>query len=630
MTKFISLKPAFILLLWLITTLTFAQIPDTDPQKLYVQLQEEKDDHTKLKLLTEFAWLIHNSDSSQKFYKEAIQLSLVLNEANYLVQNYNRIGVVFRNLDLQERALEYYEHALVLSKEIGNKKEEGYALNNIAQILNYQGHSREALDYYKDAEAIFKSINHQEGLGYTYIGLSAVYRGMEKYIDAIQAIDKSLEIRGSHIDRNYLTSILSRGDFYLKLKDFDKAYQDYEVYYKHVKDIYPRGELTAYKRFAEWNYQSGNIREALEYAHKALEIHEETPSLEAILSVYHRMAEVYSSYKEFEKAFEYQQAYINGKDQLLDERTNTYLTNLKIRRQEAAIKSLELDRKIQEEQASKKRLINIGLLFLLFLSGCMIFIYYRSYQQERLNLAKLNAQKQEIATQAEELKNLNAVKDKLFSILAHDLRGPLNSLRGLIQLIEEESLTEQEFREILPLISQNVGNNSILLENLLMWSRSQMKGMRPLRQKIKIKNIFDENSDHLNQIAQKKHISLNNLIDESVLVKADRGMIDIVMRNLLTNALKFTPEGGEINVEAEDLGNSWKILISDSGVGIAAENIDQIFGTNFYTTVGTKKEKGSGLGLLLSKELIEKNNGTISLNSVQGEGTTFYFTLPKA
>ncbi|MBT0810414.1 tetratricopeptide repeat-containing sensor histidine kinase [Litoribacter ruber] len=624
------MKPAFLLLLCMLSSLAFAQIPDTDPQELYEQIQQEKDDHAKLRLLSDFAWLIHNTDSSQKFYKEAIQLSLVLNEADFLVQNYNRIGVVFRNLDLHERALEYYEYALVLSKEIGNKKEEGYALNNIAQILNYQGHPTEALEYYKEAERIFKSIDHQEGLGYTYIGFSAVYNKLERYIDAIQAIDKSMEIRGNHIDRNYLTSILFRGDFFLKLKDFDRAYQDYELYFEHVKGNYTRGEMTAFKRFAEWHYQNGNTRQAMEYAHKALEIHQHTPSLEAILSIYYLMAEIYSSYGQYDKAFEYQQAYIDGKDQLLDERTNSYLTNLKIRRQEAEIKSLELDRKIQEEQASKKKLINIGLLFLLFLSGCMIFIYYRSYQQERLNLAKLNAQKQEIASQAEELKNLNMVKDKLFSILAHDLRGPLNSLRGLIQLIEEEDLTEQEFREILPLISQNVGNNSILLENLLMWSRSQMKGMRPLKQTVRIKSIFDDNEDHLNQIALQKNIRLVNVIDDSVLVKADRGMIDIVMRNLLTNALKFTPEGGEISVEAEDLGKSWKILISDSGVGIAAENMDQIFGTNFYTTVGTKKEKGSGLGLLLSKELIEKNNGTISLNSVEGEGTTFYFTLPKA
>ncbi|MBS9524432.1 tetratricopeptide repeat-containing sensor histidine kinase [Litoribacter alkaliphilus] len=624
------MKPAFLLLLCMLSSLAFAQIPDTDPQELYEQIQQEKDDHAKLRLLSDFAWLIHNTDSSQKFYKEAIQLSLVLNEADFLVQNYNRIGVVFRNLDLHERALEYYEYALVLSKEIGNKKEEGYALNNIAQILNYQGHPTEALEYYKEAERIFKSIDHQEGLGYTYIGFSAVYNKLERYIDAIQAIDKSMEIRGNHIDRNYLTSILFRGDFFLKLKDFDRAYQDYELYFEHVKGNYTRGEMTAFKRFAEWHYQNGNTRQAMEYAHKALEIHQHTPSLEAILSIYYLMAEIYSSYGQYDKAFEYQQAYIDGKDQLLDERTNSYLTNLKIRRQEAEIKSLELDRKIQEEQASKKKLINIGLLFLLFLSGCMIFIYYRSYQQERLNLAKLNAQKQEIASQAEELKNLNMVKDKLFSILAHDLRGPLNSLRGLIQLIEEEDLTEQEFREILPLISQNVGNNSILLENLLMWSRSQMKGMRPLKQTVRIKSIFDDNEDHLNQIALQKNIRLVNVIDDSVLVKADRGMIDIVMRNLLTNALKFTPEGGEISVEAEDLGKSWKILISDSGVGIAAENMDQIFGTNFYTTVGTKKEKGSGLGLLLSKELIEKNNGTISLNSVEGEGTTFYFILPKA
>jgi two-component system, sensor histidine kinase and response regulator len=148
--------------------------------------------------------------------------------------------------------------------------------------------------------------------------------------------------------------------------------------------------------------------------------------------------------------------------------------------------------------------------------------------------------------------------------------------------------------------------------------------------KVEISSIYRENEGYLQQLARQKNIRLSNLIPEDVTVLADRGMIDIVLRNLLTNALKFTPEDGEIQLAVEDLGDQWKVLIADTGVGIAEEHIGKIFGSSFHTTVGTKQEKGSGLGLLLSRELIEKNNGTIWLDSSQGSGTTFYFCLPKA
>jgi two-component system, sensor histidine kinase and response regulator len=624
------LRSALTIILVVIFFSANAQIAQQDPHRLYEQLRGNNHDTLRLRLLSDLAWQIHNSDSSQKYYKEAIQLSLELNQFDYLAQNYNRIGVTYRNYDLQERALEYYENALTLSQNIGNKKEEGFALNNIAQILYYQGQYKEALDFYESAEAIFQEIGFDEGLGYTYVGKSNVYEEMGNYIQAIQAIDKSLEIRGHQVDRNYLTSILTRGDFYLNIKDYDQAIADYQTYYTHVKGNYHRGEMTAYKRFALWHFHKGQLKEALENANVAIELHQEQPSLETILPVFQMASKAYAQQGDFKNAYQYQMEFARGKEQLMDENTQNSLTNLKLRKQEAEIKSLELDKKIQEEKDARKRMINLGLIVSLIFAIFPLHIYYQSYQKEKKNLAKLDVQKKEIQKQAEELENLNKVKDKLFSILAHDLRGPLNSLKGLIQLLEEGNLTEQEFMEILPLVSQNVGNNSILLENLLMWSRSQMKGMKPIMDKVEISSIYRENEGYLQQLARQKNIRLSNLIPEDVTVLADRGMIDIVLRNLLTNALKFTPEDGEIQLAVEDLGDQWKVLIADTGVGIAEEHIGKIFGSSFHTTVGTKQEKGSGLGLLLSRELIEKNNGTIWLDSSQGSGTTFYFCLPKA
>jgi len=598
---------------------------------LYAQVKSAEQDTAKLRLLSEFAWLIHNSDSSQKFYQEAILLSEKLHDTKYLPQNLNRYGVTFRNVDLQETALEYYEQALTLSQQTGNLIEEGYAYNNLAQILRYQGLHEDAKGFYVRAEAIFTKAQNDEGLGYTYIGLGNLYRDQGNYKKAIEALDKSLSLRkGNKASREYLSAILSRGDFYREIKNYDKALEDYKAYLSQVKDVYQRGEMNVYGRLALLYYEKEELETALNYAQQAITINEISPSLEIIIPVFRELSKYYANKKDYANAYKYNLEYSKSKELLSEERINSYLTNYKIRSQEAEIKALEMDRQIQVEKDIMKKYLNSGLIALLFISGILILIYYRSYQREKNNLALVAIQKIEIQKQAEELNHLNSVKDKLFSILAHDLRGPLNSLRGLIQLLEEETLSPEEFKEVIPLVSQNVGNNSILLENLLMWSRSQMQGMQTLNEKVKINQIFFENLEFIEQISRKKNINIQNLVPDDVVVKADQGMVDIVMRNILTNAIKFTPPGGEIVVDAQDETNHWKIIISDSGVGIAAENLPKIFGDKFFTTSGTQKEKGSGLGLLLSKELIEKNNGKIWLHSVEGEGTSFYFTLPKA
>lgn len=614
---------------FVISNVAFSQ--ESNSSKIYAELKIAKEDTTRLRLLSEFAWMIHNSDSSQKFYQEAILLSEKLNDIVYLPQNLNRYGVTFRNIDLQENALELYERALTISQQTGNLIEEGYAYNNLAQILRFQGLNEDALKNYNKAKDIFTSIHYDEGLGYTYIGLGNLYKEMGNYKKAIASLDKSLTIRnGDKESRQYLTSILNRGDLYRELKNHKEALIDYHEYLSKVKDVYPRGEMTVYGRLSLLHYQNEEIKEALDYAYKAIAIHNESPSLEVILPVYRELSKYYANKRDFAQAYKYNLQYSQGKELLFKERINRYLTNYKIRSQEAEIKALEMDKILQADKDILKKYFNSGLLFLLFLAAILIFIFYRSYQKERKSLAMLAAQKREIQKQAEELNYLNSVKDKLFSILAHDLRGPLNSLRGLIQLLEEETLSPEEFKEVIPMVSQNVGNNSILLENLLMWSRSQMHGIQTLRENVQINQVFFENLEFIDQLSKKKNIEIQNLIPDEVVVKADQGMVDIVMRNLLTNSIKFTPEGGEIIVESEDEDNNWKIIISDSGVGIAEENLPKIFGNKFYTTAGTQREKGSGLGLLLSKELIEKNHGKIWVKSIEGEGTSFYFTLPKA
>lgn len=223
-------------------------------------------------------------------------------------------------------------------------------------------------------------------------------------------------------------------------------------------------------------------------------------------------------------------------------------------------------------------------------------------------------------------------KDKFLSIIAHDLKNPLISFLSFAKILdnlpkmkpdEVHSLTQQ-FREL-------AENLFTLLENLLTWSRLQNGQITPTPQALPLANLVQRNLDIIALSAQNKHILLRNLIDDPVAIYADLNMIDTVVRNLLTNALKFTESGGEIDVSAFQDETTVSVMIADTGIGIPENKISDLFRIDVsFQRQGTANEKGTGLGLVLCKEFIEKNTGTIRVESEVGKGTTFTVCLPKA
>ncbi len=230
------------------------------------------------------------------------------------------------------------------------------------------------------------------------------------------------------------------------------------------------------------------------------------------------------------------------------------------------------------------------------------------------------------------LKELNASKDKFFSIISHDLRSPLNGLMGLSRVLstEFESLSNEEIREFSESMHHSAENLYKLLENLLHWSRLQRGVINMEPAHIDVAGLCLMNKDLQNGSALQKGIEISVEIEESFYARADMNMINTVIRNLISNALKFTRRGGKIIVSAFMKGDKEIcIYVKDNGVGMNSDTMSKIFRIDKVTTSeGTENEKGTGLGLILCKELVEKNGGRIWVDSVQGEGTTFYFTLP--
>ena len=242
------------------------------------------------------------------------------------------------------------------------------------------------------------------------------------------------------------------------------------------------------------------------------------------------------------------------------------------------------------------------------------------------------AQKEEIFTQKEKLQIANATKDKFFGIIAHDLRNPFNLLLGLSEILVDQIKSANSDRciEISEKINQTSSVAFDLLENLLTWSRSQTGQISFHPGNLNIKDVIDTNILLLKNSAENKGILLSSSLTVNLLVYADKNMLLTVLRNLLTNAIKFSRKGDEISVDVEEDSNCVAIHISDTGIGIDEQVIEKLFKVNeHFKTDGTANERGTGLGLILCKEFIDWHQGQIWVESKKGVGSRFSFTLPK-
>lgn len=242
---------------------------------------------------------------------------------------------------------------------------------------------------------------------------------------------------------------------------------------------------------------------------------------------------------------------------------------------------------------------------------------------------KVEERTRELAEKNKQLEQMNELKTRLLSIVSHDIKSPLASLQAILALLEMELLTHAEFKQITANLSQNIEKTINFLESLLQWARMQMQGIRPTPVRVEIPALVAEVLDIYTENLKIKKIDVSVMVHASHFFFADREMVKTILRNLIGNAIKFTPEKGRIIVQSVQHEKHAVIGVIDSGVGIAEKDLPKMFNlAESFTTKGTHQEKGTGMGLAICKELVEKNGGRIWVESKLGEGSRFYFELP--
>ncbi len=297
---------------------------------------------------------------------------------------------------------------------------------------------------------------------------------------------------------------------------------------------------------------------------------------------------------------------------------------------DSQIAALSQDKARQNDELKKQEFVRNILVVVMALSAIILITVYRSGQRRRkINMLLLQHQ-EEMEKRSEELERLNQVKDKFFSIISHDLRSPINALSGMLDLLDKGAVTQEELPSHVRELKTRFNHTRTLLNNLLDWTLLQMDKLNLQATRIDLGKIVDENIQLLGPI-QGKDIELLNQIQPSSIGFADSNTTNLVIRNLMTNAIKFTNDGGKVYITAREQGSEWLISVKDNGIGMKPEVLKILFDkTAPYTTRGTANEKGTGLGLILCKEFVEKNGGKIWVESEEGHGSTFWFTLPRA
>jgi len=583
-------------------------------------------------------------------YNKSKALFNALNDTLSVAKVNNSIGLIEIKRGNYNRGLQF---SLAAIKELEKRNlisDLNLAYRNLAKAYYNTNLFEKAMEFYLKALGVQMKLNDSKGINESHSKLAELYSNKKEHRKAIEYYEKVLKSSESNNDsiRGYVFSKL--GGEYLMFNDYDKAtkylIQGYNI---NTRTKNKAGLLLTLNNLGDLNLKQGRLNIAEKQLLDAGEIAKSLNNKIELLRHYKLMKSLDSTRQRFDRAFVWQREYYELNTSLkktkikpvtsTEKPTNIELNTNSGSQPEVNVstdKVTSADNVEMNKVLDKYKIILYALLAaLIVVSALLVFTYLKrnssikDLQELEEKNVKIELQNEAFSEQTKHLENVNNVKDKLFSIVSHDLKDSLSSINGFIDLLKDGSLTREEFDDLIPELSENANNASLLLFNLLNWSKSQMQSLEPKPSLFDIQEVFESKVKLVDQRMESKGITL---VDHTLrdFAYADRSMFEIVIQNLLANALKFCKNGDTITVSNYISNGSCIVSIADTGIGVSKENLSKLFKNNSFTTMGTNNEKGTGLGLSICKELVELNHGKIWVESTQGIGSTFYVQLPKS
>ncbi|QXP60051.1 tetratricopeptide repeat-containing sensor histidine kinase [Olleya sp. HaHaR_3_96] len=572
-------------------------------------------------------------------FKAAKRIFQLINDTIAVAKTNSNIGVLEIKNGNYQTGMTYALSAIPELEKRDLYSQLSLNYESLAHAYETSGDLEKAITFNLKKLEVDNKDNNIEGLINTNKSLGTLYTKKEDHKQAISYFESALGYANSNDEQLRAQILPHLGHAYLKDKDYSTCtrYLAESINLNRRFDNKPE-ILMALNSLGEVNLIQNRLNTAEAQLLEAVNLSRIIKNDEQLLRNYKLMKILDSTNGKFDTAFVWQSKYYSLKEKIeaknkpvqiettIDTTSNTDALLFPIKTNDSVI--------------SKKKYDKFKLIFYALLAAfAVVLTFFVLFYLKRNNSAKytkaleeknkkIELQNEAILEQSKHLESINRVKDKLFSIVSHDLKDSLTSTKGFIDLLKEGQLTQDEFHSLLPELSESANNASLLLFNLLNWSKSQMQSLDPKPTLFNIQAVFADKVKLIDQKLDSKGVSLIDNTSRDF-VYADQSMIEIVIQNLLANAVKFCNRGDSITMSNQISNGNVLLSVSDTGVGIDKANQAKLFGNNTFTTRGTNKEKGTGLGLTICRELVTLNKGTIWVESELNIGSTFYVALPR-
>jgi len=638
------------ILLLIGTFLSAEKLPDSVLTKLNRLSPNEK-----VSFLIELSWQLREKETvnALQYAQKAIVLADSLGLDQKLGRANNNAGVILLHYMYKPKdAVPYLHTALELALANKDSINIAYAYNNLGDVYYLTSNAPLALDYAVKSMEYCKALNDSLAIAYTHINFGTVYQLEKQYNLALEHFFKAIDIRKKLNNKLGIASAYEQvGSVYYEMENYSKAMNFFELAYEKNKEINNKKWMAfSLDGIAHIFYKNGKYDKALAKFKDALKLNKERNHAYGEVDNKIGMALVYSRTNrrnQGEKLLK--EAIKDAKKLSLPKKllyaykaTTTFYINVRdfgsanksFTRYQDVFDSLysaqqfetlseiqkrsEMNQRLktsEHELAIKQIEERSFVITILLLCVVVVAIFWRYLSNRTLN---------------QKLQESNKAKDKLFSIISHDLRNPFHALMGLLDILKDKELSTEEREEILDSLDVATRSTYLLLENLLSLSASKRGQVAFYPEQIEIKTLIESVISSIAPQLKEKDIRIDNNV-EAIRIKADKKMLEIVLRNFITNAIKYSHKSGSIVLSSTSINDNFCLSIKDSGVGMDESTKNSLFKSEIQnSTHGTAGEKGTGIGLSLCKEFVEKHNGTIEVESQPDKGSTFTFCIPKS
>lgn len=589
-------------------------------------------------VLNNMAIIYHNQGEFPKalrFYKESLHIREKIHDEKGEAATYNNMGNVYTDMGNFTEALTYLFKGLELREKHNEKHQVANSYANISGVYVLVNKYREALYYGLNALKLHKESGNKDGLMQSYIAIGNVYFKEKQINKAMQYFNAALVIAKKMNNGNMLAVCLTNlGEGYIETGRYQQAASCFK---EALALCEPAGDqegiLICELGLGEINLKQNKVKESFPHLLKGYEIASTVGIKLAASEATELLASAYEKSGDYKKANLFLKEHVVYKDSLFNDESRKKIQetefNFRLDKKQNEITMLEKDKSIQRAEARMHRFINVGLFLLSCLLVSLIIVLYRSRSKEMNANRLILKQKKEIENQAVVLNELNTIKDKIFSVLAHDLRSPVSSLLGIVSLMEQKAMSQEQFLSFQDAFSEQLKSLNLLLDNLLNWSKNHIRGgVETNKKQVNISEKVNQVYHLFKEIARVKNVKLVSDVNPSESLFMDADHLDIVLRNLISNAIKYSKPHGEVKVSVTHTKTETIISVKDHGIGITNDQLLSLLsGVPNQSNPGTSGERGIGIGLLLCKEFTEKNGGKLTVTSQPGKGAEFYITM---